>query len=328
MDKSRDGLGIEQRCWPCHKEDLPMFGIKPYNYESFTNHELLRDAARHGFGSGPEPGEKAPEFELYSLQGDSVRLSDFRGEKNVVLSFGSATCPFTASSIRRLNDLYDDYKDNADVEFVFVYIREAHPGEELPAHRSAEEKIAAAQSFRDDEHIEFTVVVDELNGRVHRKYGRMPNPTYLIDKSGRVAFRSLWSRVTGIAQALEELLEVQEERNSDHAIVNNGEDLSVPVGYALLNSHRALERGGKRAVREFREGLGAPGRIAHTTSRVVAPVILNPIRSLTAAGLAAGVIAGGLYLGYRLRQARLNRSFDPYHYGTRPEPNDEYAVGI
>jgi peroxiredoxin len=305
-----------------------VFGFKPYNYESFTNHELLRDAARHSFGSGPEPGEKAPDFELRSLDGEEVQLSDFQGRKNVVLVFGSATCPFTASSIRRINDLYDDYRDHEDVEFLFVYIREAHPGEELAAHQSMDDKVRAAETFRDEENVEFTILVDELRGRVHRKYGRMPNPTYLIDKSGRIAFRSLWSRVTGVAQALEELLEVQEDRDTDHAVVNGGEDLSIPMGYALLNSHRALQRGGKRAIREFRDGLGRSGRIAQTTARVVAPVVLNPGRSLTAAGLAAGVIAGGLFVGYRLRRARLNRYYDPYQAGPRPEPNDEYAVGI
>jgi peroxiredoxin len=305
-----------------------MFGFKPYNYESFTNHELLRHAARHGFGSGPEPGENAPDFELRSLDGEKVRLSDFEREKNVVLTFGSATCPFSASSIRRLNDLYEDYEDNEDVQFLYVYIREAHPGEKLPAHESLDQKREAAETFRDEEDVEFPILIDELEGKVHKKYGKMPNPTYIIDKSGRIGFRSLWSRVTAISEALEELLEVQSERNTDHAVVNGGEDLSVPMGTAILNSHRALERGGKKAIREFREGLGRPGRIAHTTARVVGPVVLHPERALTAAGLAAGVIAGGLYVGYRLRKARLNRSYDPYHYGTKVEPNDEYAVGI
>ena len=33
------------------------------------------------------PGEEAPDFELRSHRGGSVRLSDFRGSKNVVLAF-------------------------------------------------------------------------------------------------------------------------------------------------------------------------------------------------------------------------------------------------
>jgi hypothetical protein len=247
----------------------------------------------------------------------------------VVLTFGSATCPFTASSIGRLNDLRDHYEKNREVEFLFVYVREAHPGERLPAHKSYDEKARAAEIFRKKEDVEMTVLVDELDGRVHRRYGKMPNPTYLIDKSGRIAFRSLWSKVNSLAAALEELLETQQERGTEHAIVNGGEDTSVPIGYAVLHSHRALDRGGKRAIREFREGLGAPGRVAHTAGRVVGPVVLHPERALAAAGLVASVIAGGLYVGYRLRRARINRSLDPYHYGAAPEPIDDgYAVGI
>ncbi len=306
-----------------------MFGLKRYNYDSFNNHELIRHAARTGFGRGPEPGEEAPDFELRDLDGNNVRLSNFKGEKNVVLTFGSATCPFTASSISRLNDLYEDYEDNDNVQFLFVYIREAHPGEKLPSHKSMQDKVRAAREFKDAEDVEMTILIDEVTGNIHRKYGKMPNPTYLIDKSGRVAFRSLWSKVNSVSAALEELLELQEERETDHAVVNGGEDRSVPIGYAVLHSHRALGRGGKQAIREFREGLGMPGRVAHTAGRVVGPVVLKPGRALTIAGLTAGVIAGGLYVGYRLRKARLNRSLDPYHYGTKAETLDtDYAVGI
>ena len=306
-----------------------MFEFKRYNYDSFSNHELIRHATRSGFGRGPEPGEKVPDFELRDLDGNKVRLSDFEGEKNVVLTFGSATCPFTASSIGRLNDLHEEYRDSEDVEFLFVYIREAHPGEKLPAHRSYEDKLHAAETFRDEEDVELRILVDDLDGKVHRKYGRMPNPTYLIDKSGRVAFRSLWSKVNSLSAALEELLELQHVRGADHAVVQGGDDTSVPLGYAVLHSHRALDRGGKRAIREFREGLGRPGRLAHTAGRVVGPVVLNPGRALAISGLTASVIAGGLYVGYRLRRARINRSLDPYHYGTKPESTEnDYAVGI
>jgi peroxiredoxin len=32
-------------------------------------------------------GDTAPDFELQSTQGEKVKLSDFRGQKNVVLAF-------------------------------------------------------------------------------------------------------------------------------------------------------------------------------------------------------------------------------------------------
>ena len=40
----------------------------------------------------PKVGDEAPDFELFGIDGrDSVRLSNFRGEKPVALVFGSFT---------------------------------------------------------------------------------------------------------------------------------------------------------------------------------------------------------------------------------------------
>jgi thiol-disulfide isomerase/thioredoxin len=306
-----------------------MFGMQQYNYESFNGHNLLKEAARTGFRSGPKPGSKAPDFELSSLEGKDVRLSDFVGKRNVVLTFGSATCPFTAAGIRGLNQLYEEYSGNEDVTFLFIYVREAHPGERIPAHQSDDDKRKAAELFRDEEEVEMTVLVDDLDGHAHRKYGKMPNSTYLIDKSGRVAFRSLWTKASLSGEALEELLEMQGRRGDKHATVHGGESRAMPMTYAILNSHRALDRGGQKAIREFREGLGRPGKLAHSAGRYVGPMVLNPGKTLAAAGLAAAVISGGLYVGWRLRRARVQKSQDPYHYGQKPEIGEnDYAVGI
>ena len=305
-----------------------MFGMKRYNYESFNGHNLLREAARMGFRNGPKAGDRAPDFELRSLDGEKVRLSKFEGEKNVVLTFGSATCPFTAASIRGLNELAEEYEDRDDVAFLFVYVREAHPGERVPAHASEDDKRKAAEFFRHEEDVAIDILVDDLDGHVHRKYGKMPNSTYLIDKTGRVAFRSAWTKPSVVDEALEELLSMQESRGDHHAIVHGGESHSMPMTYAILNSHRALERGGVRSIREFREGLGRPGKIAHSAGRYVGPMVLNPGKTMAAAGLVAAVISGGLFVGWKLRQARLERALDPYHYGRKPEPGGDYAVGI
>lgn len=306
-----------------------MFGLRRYNYEEFHRDEFMKNAARHLFGRGPEPGDEAPNFEGRTLDGDTIELSDFEGKKNVVLTFGSSTCPFTAASIGGLNDLYEDLSGE-DVEFLFVYVREAHPGEKRPAHESYEDKVEAAEQFRDEEDLDLPVIVDEVNGKIHRKYGTLPNPTYIIDKEGRVAFRALWTRPRVIADALEELLEHQEENGDEHVVVMGGEDTKPPVTRAMLHTHRALERGGRLAVERFQDEMGLPGRAMATASRVVEPVALNPGKAFLAAGLAGGVIVGGLFLGREVRKRVRGRRtpYQSYPPSRRSGDEGDYAVGI
>src|SRR5947207_8570816 len=179
LDK-RPGRARHRTGWERDQsEGVIMLGFGDYNYEHFTR-GVLNEVEKGGFG-GPEPGERAPDFKAQTLEGETLRLSDYRDKKNVLLVLGSATCPMVAGSIRGVNELYDKFRGD-DVEFLFIYVREAHPGEKLPAHRSMRDKIRAAESLRDEEEMEMPVVVDDTRGSIHRKYSRLPNPAFLIDK--------------------------------------------------------------------------------------------------------------------------------------------------
>jgi peroxiredoxin len=286
-----------------------MLGFSSYNYEHFSR-DLFHDLA-HGTYSGPGPSERAPDFRGISLDGESVRLSDFARKKNVLLIFGSATCPMTASTIGPLNELYDRFRGD-EIEFLFVYVREAHPGEIIPAHHNMREKIEAARLLRDEEDMQMPIIVDDLRGSIHRKYSRLPNPAFLIDKSGKIAFLSLWSKPEAITAAIEELLDAQQERGIEHAIVNGGQDLSMPLPYGALSAYRALERGGKQSLSDFRQALGLPARVAFTASHLARPLLDNPGRVLSIIALTAAVLAGGLYAGFELRKRRLGTRRNPY----------------
>lgn len=310
-----------------------MFGFSPYNYERFTREMLVKDMAASKLAGGPEPGDRAPDFEGRTLDGDKIRLSDFKGEKNVVLTFGSATCPMTAGSIGGMNDLYDEYNGD-DVQFLFVYVREAQPGDELPAHESMDDKIRAAELLRDEEDIEMPILVDELRGPIHRRYSKLPNPTYIIDKAGRVAFRCLWTQPEVVEDALQALLERQEVRGTDH-VIQGGENTAMPKIAPLLHAHRALERGGQDAIDNFNQTMGTPGRLAVKAGRVVRPVAMNPGKTVAAVALAAGALTAGLLAGRKLRQRRWQHRM-PYdiheaivhRQGTATGTDDYEPVGI
>lgn len=63
--------------------------IETYNYESFSRSESAGKS--NEFKNSLRAGEEAPDFKLPTLEGDRVRLSNFRGSKHVLLEFGSIT---------------------------------------------------------------------------------------------------------------------------------------------------------------------------------------------------------------------------------------------
>jgi len=307
-----------------------MLGFSSYNYEHFSR-QTLAELGQVSF-SGPGPGERAPDFKASTLDGETVRLKDFEGKKNVLLLFGSATCPMTASAIGGINDLYQRVRGD-DIEFLLIYVREAHPGEVIPAHRSMREKTEAARLLRDEEDIHIPILVDDLRGSIHRKYSQLPNPAFLVDKSGRIAFLSLWSKPETLSAAIDELLELGEGRR-DRGIVRGGQDLSMPLPYSALSAYRALERGGKQSLNDFHKALGLPARVALTASHLARPLLDNPGRLMSIAALTTAVLAGGLYVGFELRKRRLGVRRNPYRAYEKEKVRDtetgtDYgAVGI
>jgi hypothetical protein len=252
----------------------------------------------------PEPGDEAPGFELESLAGETVKLSDFKGSRNVVVTFGSATCPQTAASIGGLRSLAREFS-GSQVEFLFLYVREAHPGADLPPHRSMEDKARAALLLREQEKINFPILIDELGGATHRKYGALPNASFIVDQSGRIAYRSLASHGPSLGAAIEELLEREKESGIQHAVVHGGEDAIAPSLKTFLNAYRAIERGGYDAVVNFRGELGIPGRVVLRGGRMARPMAEHPaITIATTVGVLAAVVLG-FYAGHELRKRRL-----------------------
>jgi peroxiredoxin len=306
-----------------------MFGFTRYNYDRFRR-EMLQSNPTDRWSRAPEPGDEAPNFELRSLAGELVKLSDFKNSRNVLITFGSATCPQTAASIGGLRALAQEFPVS-EIEFLFIYVREAHPGAELPPHHSMEDKARAAMLLREQEQINFPILVDELGGEVHRRYGALPNASFLIDKSGRIAYRSLASHSGSLGAAIEELLERQKERGLHHAVVHNGEDAITPSLKTFLNAYRAIERGGYDAVVNFRGELGIPGRVVLRGGRMVRPMTEHPAITITTAAGVLAAIGLGLWAGYELRKRRFaQRPYNAYRkFEKRRSDEDDYtAVGI
>jgi hypothetical protein len=103
-----------------------------------------------------------------------------------------------------LNKLYARFRYKG-FEFLTVYVREPHPGENYPHHTSWEQKLQYAMHCRAEDGIVNPLVVDDLEGTVHRAYGVMPNMVYIVDKTGKIAYKAMWTDHQEIEIVIENL---------------------------------------------------------------------------------------------------------------------------
>ena len=115
-----------------------------YRYNKFTTNLLFRDLKfRQGAAA---PGDQVPAFELITTRGERLVNDDVFGDKPVLFVFGSMTCPMTASSAPSVQKLYEEFEDRID--FVMLYVREAHPGENFGQAETIEDKIESARALQ------------------------------------------------------------------------------------------------------------------------------------------------------------------------------------
>ena len=136
-----------------------------------------------------EVGQEAPDFELRDQHGTPVRLSSFRGTKNVVLVFYplafSGVCSGEMASLR------DDFPEASrdDVELLTVSVDSGY----------------ALRTWSDRDGFEFAMLADfwphggvaKLYGVFDEKLGIATRGTFVIDKSGVVR----WKVVNPIPEA-------------------------------------------------------------------------------------------------------------------------------
>lgn len=139
--------------------------------------------------------------------------------------------------------------------FVFVYTREAHPGEHYGPHHSMEQKLAHARAFQESSKVERPILLDDLVGTGHKLYGELPNMTYIIGRGGRVLFRSDWTDAPTIEFFLKYLVDVRARRRSGEKMAGFYAEF---VGYRNVNDEKfieGLEVAGPQAVADFKRML-------------------------------------------------------------------------
>src|SRR5262245_40526452 len=97
----------------------------------------------------------------------------------------------TASAGPALKRLHREFGET--ISFATLYVREAHPGDHYPQPRTFAQKLGHAVAYRERDGIPWPILVDDVQGTLHRTLNATPGSLYLMDPAGRVAFRSLWA---------------------------------------------------------------------------------------------------------------------------------------
>ncbi|WP_397536662.1 peroxiredoxin family protein [Rummeliibacillus pycnus] len=114
----------------------------------------------------------APDFELKTLEGETVRLSDYVGKK-VIINFWATWCPPCNEEVPHMQKVYEEYK-NQGVEILAVNVTNKDKGKE------------AVAQFVKKHGLTFEVLLDE-EGLVGSTYQVLTLPTtYMIDTKGNM----------------------------------------------------------------------------------------------------------------------------------------------
>lgn len=138
-------------------------------------------------------GSQAPDFTLrdYSPLAREVQLSSFKGNKVVLLQFGSSTAWPYVKVIGDVNKLAQRYRGKA--EFLTVYTKEADKDWQPQNYFERFERAKGLQFayvLQSRQRIFSSILIDDLDDKVAKAYGGLPAAVFLVDKDGAIAYKA------------------------------------------------------------------------------------------------------------------------------------------
>ncbi|KYG89249.1 TlpA disulfide reductase family protein [Metasolibacillus sp. FSL H7-0170] len=118
-----------------------------------------------------ENAEQAADFSLETIDGSTISLSDYKGQK-VILNFWATWCPPCKAEMPHLQNFHENNEDG-DVTVLAVNL-------------TASDSVSNAESFVDGYGLTFPVLLD-IDGEVGQLYEVITIPTtFFIDEDGNI----------------------------------------------------------------------------------------------------------------------------------------------
>lgn len=178
--------------------------------------------------NGYEPGDKAADFKLKSVDGKNYSMSDYKEAKGFIVVFTCNTCPFAIKYEDRVNALAKKYKSKG---YVLLAINSNDP-EVQP-----DDTFPKMQAKAKDKGFVFPYLVDE-GQKVYPQFGATKTPhVFLLDKNLVVKYIGAIDDNSDDASAVK-------ERYLENAIaaLDSGKDPSPAVTKAIGCSIKAKKK--------------------------------------------------------------------------------------
>ncbi|WP_183241806.1 TlpA family protein disulfide reductase [Anoxybacillus mongoliensis] len=148
---------------------LVSFHILVFIFPSISDMTKETTSQQSSSNIGIDVGEIAPDFELMTLKGEKMKLSQFRGKK-VVLNFWASWCPPCRAEMPEMQQFYEQYGQHVAIVAVNLTNKEKN-------HQ-------AVETFINEKGVSFDIMLDE-QGIVSKTYEVITIPTsYIIDEQG------------------------------------------------------------------------------------------------------------------------------------------------
>jgi len=140
--------------------------------KSMDNEQLGVDMIGVAEKEGLNKGDVPPDFELTTLEGEAVKLSDYKGKK-VVLNFWATWCHPCRAEMPHMQNYYEDFAEEENVEMLAVNL----------TYGDSESKVI---EFVKDFGLTFPIPMDE-DGTIGEMFEVITIPSsYIIDSSGKI----------------------------------------------------------------------------------------------------------------------------------------------